>query len=536
MHCSIVPVALGFLLSMSAGLSSGAPDFDARPVTMTVAEQLVTDEVFPVTITFRNTGRLPWQAEAGGSGTLSTLVADDPPTNTTWGTHFMIQGQGSVAAPGEEFVYRSNLKAPHAPGVYRFCWRVHIAGRGAIGQPTPSRTITVVARPARPSAPSVVPPPDAQGRRALTFGDFAYIGSFRLPDAVGEAGAGFSQPGIALRRLADGTRRLFVNYTHPGNSLFEVIIPKATPLAAGGFAKLPMATVTKEWGRIGHDVPPVGDMHHVSPTGGIWWDDDAHTLYWTTYHAYWAGGQLPVLSAVQLADDGAVRNLGPWSVPSQKFYWGGVTGLPESFARSYTGGRKMALGFGGYYNICSPCSRGPALGAIATPNSATNAVEVLPLLGYGEGTMAPRDGDYFSGNCSYWDNPPQGDRGFWAAFDECRAGTFVDLPDGTAFVTFPHLATGRIGYDYGNGTTGGRAEYWYFYNTVELGAVARSQRAADLQPYQKARETLPGCGGLVTGACFDPSERLLYIVRTDAYPVDCENRPLVHVYRVVTAK
>ena len=523
----------------TASATQAIPELDAAFVSMKVPKTLKVGEVFRAEIVMRNTGSLAWKPIWRQQGTETVLLSQDPQDNKTWGTSYIIQGQGTEVAPGRDFKYVSGLQAPAKPGAYTFQWRVKARG-SCFGQPTPAAPITVEPLGETEPAPAALPPPDADGKRVLTFDDFEYVGSFRVPARAGAAGSGFSAVGLAFRKV-EGTRRLLMNYTHPAQVLFEIDVPEPIKLADKNVAVLPMPEVKKLWGQVHIDVPKTGDVSGISPNGGLFWDEPTKTLYWSWHHWYWTGGPLPVLAASKLGDDGALTHVGPWQAPNQKHHWGGVVGLSEGFARKYTDGRRLALGFGGYYNVCGPCSRGPALGAIAVPDPAKKEVDLLPMVGYAGKAKAPRDGDYFSANCGYWDEPPEAPwRGWWAAFDECRAGVFIDLPKQHAYIALPRLVTGRIGYDYGSGSMGGSAEWWYFYNPADLGAAAKGdKKPAEVLPYLRYKELSSAnglgpaiLGGQATGVCFDPEQRRLYVVRTGAYPVDKEVHPLVHVYQV----
>jgi len=346
-----------------------------------------------------------------------------------------------------------------------------------------------------------------------------------VPERVGKGGAGFSESGLALRKLPDGTKRLFLNYTHPEQTLFEVDIPELAKFEKGNAAPLKTAAVRKEWGRLA--------QKEAVANGGLWWDEGPKTLYWTFYHGYWTGGDLPVLNATKLDDSGKTTPVGSWTVPQQKWHWGGVLRLPKSFADKYTGGKTMALGFGGYYSIVAPCSRGPALSAIADPAPAKGRVDQLVnLLGYPQPTAAPRPGDYFNVNCGFWADQPRSRKlGTWAFTDYCHSDILIDLPDGQAYIAFAKLGTGRLGYDYGAITNAGEAQYWYFYDTRQLGEVAKgSMKSGTVMPYLMHPD--PGMGGMASGACFDEAERKLYLIRMYGHTVGREIHPLVHVYQV----
>ncbi len=516
----------------------GAP-LDARFVRMEIPRKVLTDQVFQAKIVMKNTGSEAWREDRGRH---TRLRSQDPQDNMTWGTNFIIQGQGSVVNPGDEWTFTSHLKAPGAPGEAVFRWRLAGARDGVFfGEATPREIVQVEKR---PEAPPGLPARNRPGKRVLTFADFEYVGSFGVPREVQGAGAAWSESGLALRKPKDGPRRLFLNYTHPKQALFEVEVPEIVRLEEGKSASLKTAEVKKVWGPVAISIPRSGDTSALHPNGGFWWDEGKRTLYWTSYHGYRAGEMLPVLGASKLEEDGTVSSSGPWSIPEPasaryKSYWGGVTRLPREFADRHTGGRTLALGFGGYYSICAPCSRGPAIGAIAEPDPGRGAVDIVELLTYGNGAAAPRDGGYLNANCGFWHEQSEGpERGTWTYDDMVRSGVFIDLPQGHAFLAFARLATGRIGYDYGAIVSAGKAQWWYAYDPEDLGEAAGGARKPwDILPYARSKVAYPGnnAGAIacVTGACFDEETRQLFLYKPfalDFGPND--SRPCVHVYRL----
>ena len=503
------------------------PEWDAEYVKMEVPTTVKANQTFTAKITMKNTGTQTWQFISGVSYP-SSLRSQAPDGNHTWGTDFIIQGQGTTVEPGQVFTYQSDLRAPNQPGKYAFQWRVETPA-GLIGQPTAKLLITVGPADPHQQAPGI-PPPDASGKRPLTFADFLYLGSFKLPNQVGNGGAGFSESGITLRKLPDGTKRLLVNYTFPQGCLFEVAIPDLGKLGKyeeGDVSELQTATVKKVWGALA--------QNNMGANGGLSWDQGKQTLYWTSYNGYWTGGDLPVLQATKLADDGTMTPVGSWTVPDQKWHWGGVTRLPKSFANKYTGGKTLALGFGGYFSICAPCSRGPALSVIAEPDPTETAVDGLTnMLSYGGTSAARRPGNYFNANCGYWNNQPRyrgPGGGTWTYCDWCRSGVMIDHGDKQGYIAFVKLGTGRLGYDYGSITNAVEAHYWYFYDTRQMGQVARGVReTGHLVPYLTHVDV--GMGGIVTGAVFDDEIRKLFVIRMQSYKSGVEWYPLVHVYHL----
>jgi hypothetical protein len=404
---------------------------------------------------------------------------------------------------------------------------------GWFGQTSPARAIELVSRPREAGAPALAASPAPAGKRVLKVTDFEYAGSFKPPKTVNEARGAFSESGLALRSMPDGRDRLFMNYTHPVQVLFEVEIPELVKADRGPHGDLRFADLKRTWGPLKLAIP---GEETLSPNGGFVWREATRTLIWTWYHGYKTGEAPPVLGATRLSDDGQVASFGPWRVTAPgglyKSYWGGVIALPQAFAAEFTEGKPLALGFGGYYSICAAASRGPALGAVPEPDPEQPSVPVTPLLCHPHDSPARRDGEYFNANCGFWgDQPRDLEHGTWTYDDRCRAGVFIETPAGEAYLAFVRLGTGRLGYDFGAITSAGSSEYWYIYNPRELGEAAAGRRKPwSIAPASTAKVTYP-LGRTVTGACFDPKKRMLYVCVTWAYPEGREHYPVIHAYR-----
>jgi len=528
-RCAAGALALALAAGAAPAQTASAPaDYDAAYVGMKVPDKVVADQVFRVEITMRNTGAKSW------SSWPLRLRAMDPDNNTRWGAGYIIIRQGHTVKPGADYTFTSHLRAPHEPGKASFQWRVCKDGKIWFGQTTPAREIAVAARPAAtaPASAPARPKRDPAAKKVLAFKDFQYLGSFKPPPTVAKARGAYSNTGLAVRPMPDGTTRLFVNYTHPAQVLFEIEAPELVRVAGGRHAGLKVAAVKKVWGAI--RTAKKGERV-IAPNGGFVWDEGRRTLTWTWYHGYKTGPAPPVVGAAKLGADGKVVVSGPWYIPKSvglyKSYWGGVTRLPKAFAAKYTGGRTLALGFGGYYSICGSASRGPALGAIAEPDPAKRAVEITEMLYYRHGAPAPRDGDYLNANCGYWAEQAESpSKGSWTYNDSCSAGAFVDAPGGAAYIVFARLGTGRLGYDFGSITSAGSAQYWYFYDPEDLGRAAKSLvKPWQIRPATMAKVRYP-LGRAVTGAAYDAKARRLYLVCRRAYSLGRESYPCVHVY------
>jgi len=521
--------------AVGADEPAGPPPFGSTFVKMTAPEKLLTDQPFPAKFTFRNMGTETWREGASNVKLVSTV----PAGQADWGTRYVILGQGRKIAPGMDCAFSSWLRAPSKPGEYAFRWRVARTKGGTLfGESTREKTIVVEAR---PKEPEVKPrKQDPKGRHVLVFEDFEYAGSFKVPPA-GTAGGDpiFASAGIALRRMSDGTRRMFMQYFR--GKLFEAEIPELVKLKDGNHKALRTAVMKTVWGEL--QLEKKGEPA-ISPNAGRWWDEQKKILYWSSYHGYWTGKPWPLLAASKRGADGRITHYGPWRVPGSmryfKSFWGGVTRLPAGFAEKYTGGRTFGLGFGGYYSICASTSQGPALAASAEPDPAEAALDAIPLLLYpwNGGHPAPRDGHYLMVRPNWGGQQPESRaRGTWTMCDHVGSGVFIDAPRGHAFVAFASLGTGRMGYDYGAIRRAGAANWWYVYDPEDLGKVAQGKKKPwEVAPFAREKMAYPSAspdGELtaapVVGACYDNEERVLYLFNQRAIG----NRfPCVHAYHV----
>jgi hypothetical protein len=74
---------------------------------------------YSASVAMRNTGTSTWTAEAGYK-----LGSQNPQDNRTWGTHRADLTPGVGIAPGQIKTFTFAVKAPAAPGVYNFQWRM----------------------------------------------------------------------------------------------------------------------------------------------------------------------------------------------------------------------------------------------------------------------------------------------------------------------------------------------------------------------------------------------------------------------------
>jgi len=522
-------------------IAAAPPDngVEARYVGTKAASRLLTDEIFEAEIVFSNVGQVAWKPTTGTEVRLVYVGRGDP---EIWGTNFIIQGQANLGEVGKDVTFRSVLRAPSKPGVYEFQWLPRTAS-GAVGKPSEVLRIEVAASPTNEDwslerEPTMRPENwGAYGRRALSTKDIQYVGSFRLPKKLKDARSAFSAIGIAI---LPGGKSMLLNYTHPTQELAEVLIPAPKKLTGvHEINSLNEAKTAKVLGNLVTPIKPTSGVKEIWPNGGIAYDAATETVYWTWSHPYYAGGPVPTFAATSLSNDTPLKPLGHWIVNEAKHHWGGVGWIGKDFADLFLDGKRLGLGFGGYYSICAPCSRGPAFSATDIPNPSLDRLDLQPLINYQSKNPAPRDGQYMIANCSFWNEQPLSrQKGFWAAFDECRAGVFIELKNVAGYITFPHLAFGRIGYDNGAGIIADRTRWWYFYSPEGFAEIALNRSMRFVMPSEMVQDQAiqPGAEtlyGIDTGACFDAESRLLYVVRSQAYKEGVEFYPVVNVYRIL---
>ncbi|OGJ87544.1 MAG: hypothetical protein A2268_03835 [Candidatus Raymondbacteria bacterium RifOxyA12_full_50_37] len=524
-----------FLLVLASWLSAAE---DAQYIGCVIPESLITDEVFEARISMKNTGTTTWGSSSGQ--TPVTLVSQNPKCTMTWGTWFIILGQGNAIAPGDTFTFHSRLKAPSSPGTYDFGWQIErwLGGGGSFDTTTPFFGDTVTGESIYVSQRLETPPPPPLHKDSLLdSSDFEYMGSFKVPNIPGQEDK-YTESGLALKDVG-GTKNLLVRTGTYNFRLYEMTIPELEKIEDGDYSLVHTGSVVQDWGELAYGT--IGG-ENIGSNCGFWYEDSSSIIYWSHYNAYYAGGAsgFPQLMATRLNPGGTKTNIDYWYIPGNqgpyKSYWGGPLKLSKDFADTYTGGRDMAMGFGGYYSICGSASRGPALGAIARPDTANTTLDLVAMMNYTDPSASVRDGKYLP-VVGYWDDaPPSPWEGKWTYNDICHAGVFIDLPDKKGYLAFVEQVTGRIGYDYGGYNTDGHSQNcWYFYDIKDLGAVALGNLRPDsIKPASFVTINYPTGKTFirsrpVQGACFDSLSRMVYIY---VQRVQDNGEPMIHAYRI----
>lgn len=545
------------------------PEMDSQLVALTVngasytsgstaPVTLVTDQEFPISITMQNTGTATWVSNRSDGDHGATFLSRGPDYNTTYGSFFIYPGRGQMAAPGDQSQYNTILRAPSTPGTYTMTWQMadwiiadyQWQGNDYQNSPFFGATITVTldVKASAEQPPAAHTPAPGE----LNISDFEYAGSFTLPDVPGVPQGdekAFFNSGITLRTV-NGEKRLIMATGTYSQTAYEVAIPELGKFDGSDGSQVPQAQLRTVFGPLPIDPyaesegrTDYGDV--ATMNGTMYYDQASGLLYWTNYHHYLNGAiTWPTLLAADLSS-GSLNVVGAWYQPDDlsgaptKSFWGGVTGIPAGFAAQYTGGRTLALGFGGNYSINASASLGPALAAVSV-GDGRDSMSLEPMVFSTINNRAVREGNYIA--LYMYDNFPQSPwLGTWTLADKVWSGVFIDLPDVQGYVSFTRQATGLVGYDsagqYYNSTA---QNTWYFYDLDTLGKAAEGEvAAADVQPTSFANIDLPydptSASQYIAGSCFDPDTRMLYLYCMNAYRTNANDmyyRPVVHAYYV----
>ena len=115
-----------------------APSGRAVFVSQTVPATLAPGQSADVQVALRNVGTNPWRA-----GGLFHLVPVSPDVPGTWGISTVPLFRS--VAPGELALFRFKITAPATAGTYPFRWRLQQDGLAPFGEPTPLRSVRVLA-------------------------------------------------------------------------------------------------------------------------------------------------------------------------------------------------------------------------------------------------------------------------------------------------------------------------------------------------------------------------------------------------------
>jgi hypothetical protein len=377
----------------------------------------------------------------------------------------------------------------------------------------------------------------ALAKPSLTQNDFKYIGTFMMP-------SGLVGSGPWTHRYVNGQLRMFYTNNLAAN-VFESNVP--TPSLTEPY---PRAQMIRNWGDVAGSKRPFGSV------SGLYWDPVDQRLYWNFQENYNSCcPDNPSIGYTVLNDGaGTVTSFGPWRFAnrSTKMTNTCFMPLPQWFADANTGGRRLAVGCGGYQSVWTtgPASIGPALTAFAPPTPGSNpelsSLSNTALVGYPMHQGAPystpdrpRRDIHYVNEYDQWN--PQNGVGYWSWTDGAFGfpGVWIDLPNKSGAVFFPNITMGRTFYQDSDLNHQAASTWWYLYGSDDLAQVAQGAKQQwAIQPssyfevhYPKVTYPFPENPNGVEGATFDATANRLYVaMKVDMNDGTAEH--YVHVYQV----
>jgi hypothetical protein len=392
----------------------------------------------------------------------------------------------------------------------------------------------------------------ATSKALLQPADFTYLGAFGIPASSNSYSTSYGA-GLAYRYVNGQLRFLSTTFTTgPRFDVFEMTAPAPSKTFYS------TATVTRHWGDV-YTQKKWLDKYNSSDQGnvyGLFWDPIDQRLYWSygdQYNADPSNSNDCSLGYSTLDDVGGTgTGVGAWRFGGrgEKMCRGGVLPIPLWFANQYCGGRRLGVGFGGYYSAATvgPASMGPALGAFNPPNLALNpdrsSLPATNLIGYEFHTdvsapdRARRDTDYTT-EFDDW-NPTNGVGHFTWNDTLWQSATWIDLPTKHGLLYAATLGNGRNWYEASDRNAERGSHVLYVYDPADLALVAQGVKTQDQIQWRNSWPiTFPGLtyplagwrgdpSNIVTGVTFDTSTGRLYLmVRWSA-----GNYANVYVYQV----
>lgn len=307
---------------------------------------------------------------------------------------------------------------------------------------------------------SLLPTLEVHARQIVTKDDFAFVGAFMAP--VGWLNS-------LTHRYRGGQIYLYSIVGSGSNKghVYEFPIP-----TLGQTRPYPTQSAFRNYGDIFQDklrttvsdgatawtdeAPGVGVDNSTIPR--IYWDEIDQRMYWTKLIGYNNTiDRADVSTGYSTLDDSTPSGtgVGSWKLDtwmnggSRNHRWmGGFLPIPPSFAATYTGGKRIGIGFGGPVSIISNgvASIGPTLFAMPPLNPTTTLythtdVPLLELLS-SIGTAAPRGSEHLCFN-NYLD-PFKYSSDHWIIGDTVGGAVWIDGVNKHGVVYVTNMAGGNL--------------------------------------------------------------------------------------------
>jgi hypothetical protein len=381
----------------------------------------------------------------------------------------------------------------------------------------------------------------------LHASDFVYLGAIRVPaEPAGSSRFGWGGQALAFRPDGDPAGNtdgfpgsLFVGGHPYDQAVSEITIPAPVKSVAGRAQDLPVARFLQPFADVtgGMGASLTGDFR----LGGLAWleaqnGQSSAKLHWTAWRWYNVTADDPPGHGWSDVDLAQPRPHGGWRLRGfhNQMTAGYVFTVPDTWAHQHFAGRRLISGLNGVPGAATS-SWGPSMFAYA------------PWQAGAEGPPAGAALDALA--LVYYPATPSGPRHFpdHNLADSWGGGAWITAARKHAVIIVGRKSLGPERYGIGepgdcNTWKGYHGEPYdprmLFYDPARLDAAARGEEEPwDVLPYEHwslQNIVFPVCDGLLTGAAYDRSNRLLYLLQpyADAVSNSWEPQPLIHVFRV----
>lgn len=271
------------------------------------------------------------------------------------------------------------------------------------------------------------------------------------------------------------------NISNPASPTLTSSYTEITALKSYSYQIYENSSVIKRYTRYAGDIS-YSTISSGPDYYGIFHDKIDNLLYWTytgTYNDPPSGPDLDSksfgYSSMNYNTSSGVGH-GPWGITGvyAKTIGGGMVDIPSWYADAYLGGKRLAVGVGGYGSkVGQGTSMGPALIAIDPPTSATEDTFLsgVDLIRYAAGNGAQTHYATRPAYTAQLTEPgaPYTDR--WTWFDTMRGAVWIDTGTKHGVLFTATLGIGTIGYLGSTISASAGRNYWIIADPMSFAPV-----------------------------------------------------------------
>lgn len=389
----------------------------------------------------------------------------------------------------------------------------------------------------------------------LQMSQLHYVGAFRLPRVGGGGASRFGYGGWAFALNADANSIYVVG--HDNDQLVaEVSIPTPLDHHAAGIAGLNTASFLQNFTDITEGMAPSLNSGNGFQINGLAYlpaqgSQTSSHLYWTAREYYNVDRSDDLSHGMSELDFAHPNAQGLWRLSPNMRSAGYIMTIPEDFANTYLGGKRLASGLFTQQGV-SATSAGPALFAFAPwlddvngiAPAAGTALSNTPLVYYPYNEDGSESGEQIT-ESSWWVHEGSSNFPEFQIPDRWDSAVWIETPSSHGIVVFGQRADGRTYYgDQRPGdctiAKGYHGEPYHpslvMYDPSDLAAVASGNKnPTTVLPYLEQDTSslfVNTCVFEFHGAGYDAQQQLLYVLQRQADTVDGEPQPLIYVFHV----